>query len=212
VLDRANVIEIHAGNTEMENFLKRIESGGSGPEARDYGISFLEVAHVIQAEEEHARVPALPDTVRDAAADHLMAFFRIMSRGRGEFGFRTGKEVKAYLRTAHFLAGPDETARTAWETEGKWMEALDAQILQKILPKLHGSRSRLAPLLGALATYCGTGVEATAMDHFPADGAAAKRGLKEARGIPDAKFENSYRKLERMIEVLTEEQFVSFIC
>jgi hypothetical protein len=50
------------------------------------------------------------------------------------------------------------------------------------------------------------------MEHFPERGSSAKRGLSDARNIPNPKFEESYRKLERMIEVLVEEQFVSFIC
>jgi 5-methylcytosine-specific restriction protein B len=220
VLDRANVIEIHAGETQMENFLKGIDADDTGEEAKDYGISFLDAARAIQTEEENDHVPPLPSTVRDVASDHLMALFRIMARGRTEYGFRTGKEVKAYLRTAHFLAGPEPAAREAWSkigtTEspenGDWIKALDAQILQKILPKLHGSRTRLAPLLGALATYCATGEETYAMEHFPDDGAMAKRVLKDATGASSQKFPESYKKLERMIEVLMEEQFVSFIC
>lgn len=220
VLDRANVIEIHAGETAMDNFLKDVESGGAGEVGKDYGIPFLEAARAIQGERENGEVPGLPTGVRDAAAGHLMALFRIMSKGRAEFGFRTGKEVKAYLRTAHFLAGPDPSKGAAWakvaESEGKengdWMNALDAQILQKILPKLHGSRTRLAPLLGALATYCATGLEDYAMEHFPKDGALPKRGLKDAGGAAPQKFPDSYKKLERMIAVLVEEQFVSFIC
>lgn len=217
VLDRANVIEIHAEETALGNFLRGIESAGDGPEEKDYGISFLDAAHAIQAEkkedQEHPQVPPLPETVQNAAADRLMVLFRIMKRGRGEYGFRTGKEVMAYLRTAHFLAGPDSAARNAWATDEKWHEALDAQILQKILPKLHGSRSRLAPLLGALAQYCATGNEAYAMEHFPEeDGSAAKRGLKDACATPSPVFKNSYEKLKRMIDVLVEEQFVSFIC
>jgi hypothetical protein len=66
--------------------------------------------------------------------------------------------------------------------------------------------------LGALATYCATGDEDDAMKHFPQDGAAAKRSLQDARGLTELKFNNSYEKLERMIDVLVEEQFVSFIC
>ncbi|MEI6175355.1 MAG: hypothetical protein WCS43_00570 [Verrucomicrobiota bacterium] len=219
VLDRANVIEIHAEETALENFLKKIESGVVGPEAKDYKISFLEAAHVIQTEVEHDQVPPLPEAVRLAAVDHLMALFRIMKRGRGEYGFRTGKEVIAYLRTAHFLAGPEEAGRTAWAGEKvtpdsiNWQNALDEQILQKILPKLHGSRSRLSPLLGALAQYCATGNEVYAKEHFPGDdGAAPKRGLKDACATPNPVFKNSYEKLKRMIDVLVEEQFVSFIC
>jgi 5-methylcytosine-specific restriction protein B len=214
VLDRANVIEIHAEHDALSDFLRKTSPTVATPRVKDYGISFLDAAHVIQAKEEtaHAMVPLLPPTVRDAAVDHLMALFRIMKRGRGEYGFRTGKEVMAYLRTAHFLAGPDEAARTTWVTEKNWQDALDAQILQKILPKLHGSRSRLGPLLGALATYCASGEKAHAMEHFPTDGAVAKRTLQDARGLTAMKFKNSYEKLDRMISVLIEEQFVSFIC
>ena len=213
VLDRANVIEIHADKTALENFLRGSQSVGGGHEAKDYGISFLDAAHVIQTEEEHSQVPLLPNAVQQASADHLMALFRIMKRGRGEYGFRTGKEVMAYLRTAHFLAGPEAVLRTAWATGENWHDALDAQILQKILPKLHGSRSRLASLLGALAQYCATGNEAYALEHFPGeDGLAPKRGLKDACATPNPVFKNSYEKLKRMIDVLVEEQFVSFIC
>ncbi len=215
VLDRANVIEIHAGETALGEFLRRQEPPAGIAEARDYGIPFLAAAGVIQGDEddpEVTEVPALPDTVRQEAADHLMALFRIMKRGRGEFGFRTGREVLAYLRTAHFLAGPGDAERLAWAADGKWHGSLDEQILQKILPKLHGSRSRLAPLLGALARYCAGGDEAAALEHFPKDGAAPKRTLQAARGVASPKFKTSYEKLERMIEVLVEEQFVSFIC
>ena len=50
------------------------------------------------------------------------------------------------------------------------------------------------------------------MEHFPTDGAVAKRTLQDARGLTAMKFKNSYEKLDRMISGLIEEQFVSFIC
>jgi 5-methylcytosine-specific restriction protein B len=210
VLDRANVIEVHADPAVLGNFLRGI-GGEAGAELRDYGVSFLEAALAIRTENEHHDVPLVTSGVSGFAADRLVELFEIMKRGRGEFGFRTGREVLAYLRAAYFLT--PEAQRTAWSAaDGEWIKALDAQILQKILPKLHGSRTRLAPLLGALAQYCATGSKASAMEHFPERGSSAKRGLSDARNIPNPKFEESYRKLERMIEVLVEEQFVSFIC
>lgn len=210
VLDRANVIEIHTTPTALENFLKGI-GGDEATEAQDHGISFLEAARVIWNDREHDKVPQLPPAVRELAAQRLMDVFEIMKRGRGEFGFRTGREVLAFLRTACFLT--PEADRASWAAaDGDWLKALDAQILQKILPKLHGSRSRLSPLLGALAQYCATGTKAYAMEHFPVSGTSPRRGLSDARNIPKPKFEHSYKKLERMIEVLVEEQFVSFIC
>lgn len=210
VLDRANVMEIHADPTALANFLRGV-GGEAAPEARDHGVSFLEAARVIRNEAEHEHVPQLPPAVRELAAKRLMELFEIMKRGRGEFGFRTGREVLAYLRTAHFLT--EKAKREEWAaSEGDWLKALDAQILQKILPKLHGSRTRLAPLLGALAHYCATGTKADALEHFPEEGNSPKLCLKDARNLPNPKFKESYKKLERMIDVLVEEQFVSFIC
>ena len=210
VLDRANVIEIHAENTALENFLKGID-GGVEPQARDHGISFLDAARVIRNEEAHGHLPLLTPEFRELVAKRLMELFEIMKKGRGEFGFRTGREVLAYLRTAYFLT--PQADRAAWAAaDGDWLKALDAQILQKVLPKLHGSRTRLAPLLGALATYCATGTKAYAMEHFPEGGNSPKRSLKNVNASGTMKFEQSYKKLERMIEVLVEEQFVSFIC
>ena len=211
VLDRANVIEIHADLTELRDFL-RDGTEQEGAEAKDYGISFLDLAREIRRKQpSEGSVPLLPADLRLAAADRLMELFEIMKRGRGEFGFRTGREVLSYLRTAYFLT--PEAERAAWAaSEGDWLKALDTQILQKILPKLHGSRTRLAPLLGALATYCATGTKAYAMEHFPDGGNSPKRSLKNASATGTMKFEQSYKKLERMIEVLVEEQFVSFIC
>jgi hypothetical protein len=213
VLDRANVIEIHAEDKTLGAFLRGtvVPEKAEEVEERDYGISFLDAARVIRDEDEDEHVPFLPEPVRNAAADRMMELYGIMQRGRGEFGFRTGREVMAYLRTVHFLT--PEAKRTEWAAEkGGWVDALDMQILQKILPKLHGSRTRLAPLLGALATYCSTGDKESAMEHFPEGGNPPKRGLGDARNHPEPKFKESYRKLERMIEVLIEEQFVSFIC
>lgn len=211
VLDRANVIEIHADETALGNFLRH-GTEQEGSEAQDYGISFLDLAREIRRKEpSEGSVPLLPPALRIAAAERLMELFEIMKRGRGEFGFRTGREVLAYLRTAYFLT--PEADRVAWAApEGDWLKALDTQILQKILPKLHGSRTRLAPLLGALATYCATGTKAYAMEHFPEGGNSPKRSLKNASASGTMKFEHSCKKLERMIEVLVEEQFVSFIC
>jgi 5-methylcytosine-specific restriction protein B len=210
VLDRANVVEIHANQTALANFLKGI-GGEAGLEAPNHGVPFLDAARVIRNEDAHGSVPFLTPECRELAADRLIELFEIMKRGRGEFGFRTGREVLAYLRSAHFLT--PEAQRTAWSApDGDWLKAFDEQILQKILPKLHGSRTRLAPLLGALAQYCATGTKADAMEHFSEGGNSPKRGLNDARNIQNPKFEESYKKLERMIDVLVEEQFVSFIC
>ncbi len=211
VLDRATVIEIRADETELKSFL--LGTGNSGPASAEanFGISFLEAASVIRNDGDHESVPHLPDTVREEATKHLMELFRIMKHGRFEFGFRTGKEILHSLRAAQFLTGPDEEARSKW-IAGGWKSCLDEQILRKILPKLHGSKSRLSPLLGAIATYCETEDFAKAMTHFPVGTGAAKRGATDVIDAAPGKFPNSQKKLREMFRVLNSEQFVSFIC
>ena len=210
VLDRANVIEIHADETAVGNLLRGIPAVSASESVHDYGISFLEAAQAIREEETNAQVPDLPTPIRNAASDELMKFFNMLKKARCEFGYRSSREIIAYLRAAHFLAGSTENGREVWLQEG-WRNSLDEQVLQKILPKLHGSRSRLGPLLGALATLAATGEEALAMKHFPKDGNPAERSPRDAQGLADTKLPKSYEKLDQMIGILLEEQFVSFI-
>ncbi len=195
----------------MERFLAGAGDDGGEGDAEERGIGFLELAWVIREGDDDSVVPDLPDGVRAEAGKCLMSLFRILGRGRGEFGYRTAREILAYLRSAYFLTA--EGGRAAWASAGGgWVAAMDEQILQKILPKVHGSRTRLSPLLGALAHYCATGQEEEAMRYFPGDGGVAAMGLRDVPGGGDAKFRRSHAKLTRMIEVLVAEQFVSFIC
>ncbi len=211
VLDRANVVEMQVDGEGMERFLAGEGDDGGEGDVEERGICLLELSRVIREGDEDSVVPDLPDGVRAEAGKCLMSLFRIMERGRGEFGYRTAGEVLAYLRSAYFLTR--ESERGAWARDGGgWVAAMDEQILQKILPKLHGSRTRLSPLLGALAHYGATGREEEAMRYFPGEGGAATMGLRDVPGGGDAKFRRSHAKLTRMIEVLLAEQFVSFIC
>jgi hypothetical protein len=66
--------------------------------------------------------------------------------------FKNAFRCCAYLKVSCELAA-DKAAREA----GKWKADLDDEILQKILPRLHGSRTRVGPLLGALGCYLHSG-------------------------------------------------------
>jgi 5-methylcytosine-specific restriction protein B len=94
-------------------------------------------------------LPELPPAVKAAVNKHLLEVLEILQNGRFEFAFRTAKEVVAYLKVSCELAAD----KAAWEA-GKWKSDLDDEVLQKILPRLHGSRTRVGPLLGALGCIC----------------------------------------------------------
>ena len=116
-----------------------------------------------------------------------------MADARLEFGFRTLKEVVAYHAADHALSA--DASKWKWET------VFDFQLLQKVLPKLHGSKRRLEPLLLRLAGFCETGAVPAKDASYPDD--------LTAGGI--VKFPLSRAKLVEMIEAVRRDQFVSFI-
>jgi 5-methylcytosine-specific restriction protein B len=84
--------------------------------------------------------------------------------------------------------------------------ALDLQILQKILPRLHGSRRRLEPTLVALSHFC---FDFTAVVAAP--GSPQRMPFDPLSISPvDAKLPRSFAKLARMTKGLRANQFTSF--
>ena len=198
VLDRANVIEFKVGRDDLGAFL---EKPGAYPEtqpaASGVAESFLELAKKTRTHQ----LKLLPDSVRDSVSRHLLTLFDLLRNERFEFAYRTAKEITLFLQVSRELAKEPEP----WDNEG-WQEDLDTQILQKILPKLHGSIGRIAPLICSLSHYCETGQS----DKAP--------GLRELVNSPfneeekaKALFPRSAEKLREMAKTLSSEQFVSFI-
>jgi 5-methylcytosine-specific restriction protein B len=209
VLDRAHVIEFHVDSDDIRGFLhepKELES--SAPAAESAAKAFLQLSMDARS----GKLDPLKDPEKSEITNHLINLLEILQRGRFEFAYRTANEVTRYLRVCRHLAGD----KNAWSKEG-WKKSLDDEILQKILPRLHGSRNRLGPLLGALACYLHTGDRDAAEKYFPTEGAelASKSiGDSEFRAMVKASalFPRSFAKIKMMSEVLIEEQFVSFIC
>ena len=76
----------------------------------------------------------------------LQGFFDLLHSARLEFAFRTIAEITRSIHVDFEFAAD----KSKW----RWQDCIDAQVLQKILPKLHGSRRRLEAILIALASYC----------------------------------------------------------
>lgn len=196
VLDRANVIEFTVDKGELQEFLKDPKpypetepAGGNAPQA------FLNLALRARKSE----LDALDfDKVITPLEERVIKIFEIMQAGRFEFAFRSSNELIRYLQVSRELS-PD---KNGWD-DGGWKKDLDTQILQKLLPRLHGSAGRIGGLLARLAQYC-------------FDEAAPKEApdfdFVLSLKPEDALFENSLKKLQAMIRTLQEEHFVSFIC
>jgi 5-methylcytosine-specific restriction protein B len=194
VLDRANVLEFRTGLGGLEDFFKAGSSGVSEvtPADPSLGAGFLALSRSAR----RGTLPEFPSLDQVQAA--LKDVFQIMEAERLEFGFRTVNEILRYLRVDLAVAENPE----AWD----WKPVFDDQILQKILPKLNGSKRRLEGLLVKLAWYCEEATVppegAKVPPHFQSD--PVKRASVPA-------FPRSYSKLCGMIDVVRRDQFVSFI-
>lgn len=197
VLDRANVIEFKVDAGNIEKFL---DSPGGYPETHRAEGGVAETFLELSLKARNNGLESLPTEVGGVVKAHILALFELMEAGRFEFAYRTVNEVIRYLIIAHDLA--DDKA--VWEND-EWKKDLDDQILQKILPKLHGSTGRISALLVNLVDYCRTGV-------LPAERSAPTR-LKDiaAMKVEAGGFKNSFKKLKAMASTLQSEQFVSFI-
>jgi 5-methylcytosine-specific restriction protein B len=149
VLDRANVIEFRATAEQIETFLddpQPIRMEALAYKGAGYGVAF--VAAAAGAAPALADLPATihPNGAQCAAdlkARMVEAFKALVPIG-AEFGFRTAHEIARFVAFHATLTGP------GWQ----FSTALDAQVYQKLLPKLHGSERRLGPVLTALAEFC----------------------------------------------------------
>ena len=81
-----------------------------------------------------------------------------------------------------------------------WMRYFDAQIKQKMLPKLHGSQRVLENVLKGLFELCYMGSVDISPRYF--------EGLELDAKV---KYLSSAKKIQQMDKVLNEQRYVSFI-
>lgn len=196
VLDRANVIEFTVSEDEIGAFLKEPHDYPE-IERAEPGVAegFLQLAKQART----LGCDKLPEKPAEDISKHLLNLFKILKAERFEFAYRTAKEINIYLQVCRNLAED----KTAWDT-GDWRNDLDDQILQKLLPKLHGSAGRIGKLLATLAHYTQSGEYKKDVSTQLSAAAELKAGEKTA-------FPKSLAKLQSMIGTLRDEQFVSFI-
>ncbi len=213
VLDRANVIEFRVTATDVEDFLK---GGGNAilpiqPAPTGYAEGFLDLArrvkNPLQTDLQLARLEKdLPPGVIEKlkkCRKVLGELFAILQGCRQEFAYRTIKDILNYARVDYEL--------TEDYLEWDWQNCMDVQSLQKILPKLHGTKKRVSPVLVALATYCENLNVEEALKLVREDVNPELYKVSEAGRYQTPVFKNSYAKICEMISTVRRDQFVSFI-
>lgn len=212
VLDRANVIEFRMEPEELATFLadpkapKLAELDGKGAM---FGEAFVQAAA--------DRTITIPASVKAEYEQTMLLFFNLLRQHNAEFGYRVAYEAARFIHFYKVLGGYGDEQK-AWFTG-----AMDAVIVQKLLPKLHGSRSKLEGLLWALAWACAKNYS----DAADATLVAASQAQDEANYGPEklwadlakqnaddpakaARYPLSFAKVMRMWRKLVRDQFVTF--
>jgi 5-methylcytosine-specific restriction protein B len=202
VLDRANVIEFRMEADELAKFLnnpakpdlKNLDGAG-----KPFGKAFVDAA------KSSAVVPA---DVKSAFEAEMLLLFKALQAHGAEFGYRTAHEAARFLHF-HKLLGNHPDGDAPW-----FPEAFDCVIFQKFLPKLHGSRAKLGPLLKMLWFLCVNEPASRGADALQAAEAAARstdKNSEPSREVPDnAPYKLSAEKIGRMWRLLRDNGFASF--
>ena len=178
VLDRANTIEFRVETDELPIDASAVRRPDRVTPGRAPLVAgFLEIATSDEWQADH------PPEFDDTLLNELRVLHALLRASNDEFGHRTLYES---LRLAALLADATETSLN---------DALDVVVLQKILPRLHGSRRRLERVLHTVGRFC---VDASDETTDPFQSSVRTR-------LP-----RSFAKLARMNEALRANQYASF--
>ncbi len=184
VLDRANVIEFRITNDEIESFL-----GNPGipdlTKLAKQGVAMSESFLSIASQNNIVK--------NEDIAKELVSFFSRLQSVGAEFGYRSATEIMQLAAKLKMLE-PTITDNAS----------LDIAIMQKLLPKLHGSRSKLVTVLIALGEICLIDAKDCKTIYFD----AVK--IDDFTKNPNIKYPISFEKLIRMYKNVLANGFTSY--
>ena len=195
VLDRANTIEFDTlaawdymvADPNLTDFNGNIEYLQSP--LIDSDISKLNIQDL---KEIFSEISYNGDSLWDTLAMELTAFQETLNGSGFDFGFRVINEILRFM----VVAWRYENSPQEWNT---WERYFDAQIKQKILPKLHGSEKAIGNLLTNLFNIC-------LVERNNNENPKNFDIIKE-----DCRYYTSAVKLQNMSKVLSDQRYVSFI-
>jgi hypothetical protein len=181
VLDRANVIEFH--DVDLEGYVG--ESIREDGYLLASGIDLLQLLNISPARRlDYIELP-------NDAKSILVEIHAVLAEYHLHFGYRVANEIGRYVNMARSALGGEAM-----------MEALDLQVLQKVLPKLSGNRAKLERPLWKLVCVM-HGHEGEPPRLTPDTEALV---LQSQALLP-----RSAVKLERMLDTVREVGFVSYV-
>lgn len=128
----------------------------------------------------------------DVLSNELDLFQSILKKINFGFGFRVINEILRFM----FVSWRYEDSPQNWEN---WERYFDAQVKQKILPKLHGSQKAIGQTINELFNAC----------------LIERKNNADARLVDltknDCRYYTSAVKLQNMAKILSNQRYVSFI-
>lgn len=195
VLDRANTIEF---DTVLAcDYMSSNDNFGDF----EGDIDYLQ-APLIDSNVSKLNISELKDLFSDIYCDgenlwdklsiELTAFQETLKGSGFDFGFRVINEILRFMVVAYKYEGSPEN----WQN---WERYFDAQIKQKILPKLHGSEKAIGVVLTNLFNIC-------LVDRNNNEN--PKNSIVHEE---DCRYYTSALKIKEMARVLSDQRYVSFI-
>jgi len=181
VLDRANTLEFRVATDDLAQLASKPTVATAADPRSTQALLAAATDESWQDKHPSPNISEFDSTLR--------TLHRLLSTVGAEFGYRTYYEARRFASVYFALGGTD------------WRNALDLQVMQKVLPKLHGSRRRLEPTLSALGRFC-LNLEAGEAQASQFDPAAATAS--------DPRLPISFEKIRRMTLSLRANQFASF--
>ncbi len=209
VLDRANVIEFRISPSEMKSFFDKRkdlkmeklflnEEKSKGGAGQSMGESFFKMAK----DKSIVKIPEI-----EGEDNVLNKFFSELQIVGSEFGYRSATEIELLITKLGIDGFVNE--------EGKPIEnniKIDIAIMQKLLPKLHGSRKKLVGPLETLAGFCLDRIYDSKPDEQNKNKIIYQQFIAEKRDLTKwkIKYPISFEKIERMHKNVIDNGFTSY--
>jgi 5-methylcytosine-specific restriction protein B len=187
VLDRANVIEFRVTAKEMGGYLKSnftVDLANLEGHGANMASNFVQIAKDNSLEAKETEELNIT----------LLSFFSELKKTGAEFGYRSASEILRFAAVVNKI-----------ESTWSMSDIIDAAIMQKLLPKVHGSRRKLSPVLETLGALC--------LHNKIKEGEKIENYLypKTEKDISDhIKYPLSFEKISRMYKNLIDNGFTSY--
>ncbi|PKP51522.1 MAG: hypothetical protein CVT95_00695 [Bacteroidetes bacterium HGW-Bacteroidetes-12] len=187
VLDRANTIEFRLTEKDLADFIAsdiKLDMDLLKAQGANMSDGFMAMA-----------LKETDKNLKPTETD-LKLFFSELKKSGAEFGYRTASEIG---RLMHMLKELGESGDNL----------LDIAIMQKLLPKLHGSRNKLTKVLPILGGFCltdNTKIKEDYLDKFVSNSLTEV----ELKADTNIKYKISFEKICRMYKNAVENGFASY--